>query len=75
MHFLIHVDDAVHVFEKIWKQKLISQCSSCYPAIMGKVFARAQKSISPGGNFKCVVKWIFKFSESLDVIFACHMLE
>lgn len=31
-----------------------------YPAGMGKVFARAQKSISPGGNFKCGIKWIFK---------------
>lgn len=27
-----------------------------YPARMGKVFARAQQSISLGGNFKCGVK-------------------
>lgn len=41
----------------------------------GDRFAKAQKSTSPGGNFKCVVKWILNFSESLDVIFACHTLE
>lgn len=41
-------------------QKLIKPMFRIYPARMGKVFARAQKSISHGGNFKCGIKLIFK---------------
>lgn len=63
----------MYLKKKNWKQKLIKPMFSNNGE--GDRFAKAQKSTSPGGNFKCVVKWILNFSESLDVIFACHMLE
>lgn len=50
----------MYLKKKIECKKLIKPMFRIYPARMWKVFVRAQKSISLGGNCKCGVKWIFK---------------
>lgn len=76
VRFLIHVENAIHVFEKkIECKKLIKPMFRIYPARMGKVFARHKNQFLLVGIVNVELNESLKFSESLDVIFACHMVE
>lgn len=56
-------------------QKLIKPMFRIYLARMGKVFARHKNQFLLVGILNVELNESLKFSESLDVIFACHMVE